>query len=58
MMKYLQKLRRCSLYGEPDNSSELIERVYRTVYWLIDWFHPLVGNTAELMADSDAHWVA
>lgn len=43
--------------GEPDNSSELIERVYRTAFQYagsINGFHPLAGNTAELMADSDA----
>ncbi len=42
--------------GEPSNSNKLIERIYRPAFLYaasINGFHPLAGNTAELMADSD-----
>ncbi len=44
------------LMGEPSNSSQLIERVYRPAFQYagsINGFHPLGGNTAQLMADAD-----
>lgn len=43
--------------GETSNSSKLIERIYRQAFIYatsINGFHPLTGNTAELMADSDS----
>ncbi len=42
--------------GESASSSKLIERIYRPAFQYaasINGFHPLAGNTAELMADSD-----
>ncbi|WP_205340358.1 cardiolipin synthase [Denitrificimonas caeni] len=43
--------------GVPTNSSELIKRIYRPAFQYassINGFHPLGGNTAELMADGDS----
>lgn len=45
------------LMGESVNSSTLIERVYRPVFQYagsINGFHPVGGNSAQLMADSNA----
>ena len=43
--------------GEPSSSSTLIKRIYQPAFKYassINGFHPLDGNTAELMADADA----
>lgn len=43
--------------GDPSNSAQLIERIYQPAFQYagsINGFHPLAGNTAELMEDSDS----
>lgn len=50
------KAKASGFMGEPANSGKLIKRIYRPAFQYagsINGFHPLAGNTAELMADSD-----
>ena len=48
------KAKAAGFMGEPDNSNKLIHRVYRPAFQYagsINGFHPLAGNSAQLMAD-------
>lgn len=50
------KTQAAGFMGEPDNSNKLIQRVYRPAFQYagsINGFHPLAGNSAQLMADGE-----
>lgn len=50
------KSKAAQFMGEPSNSAALIKRIYRPAFQYassINGFHPLGGNSAELMADCD-----
>jgi len=50
------KAKASGFMGEQANSGKLIERIYRPAFQYagsINGFHPIEGNTAELMTDSD-----